>query len=33
MRADLKVAPSILFSWPMMSEEDVGSLALEAELS
>jgi len=33
MRAALKVVPSILLCWPMMSEADVDDMALEVEPS
>ncbi len=33
MRAALKVMPPILLCWPMMSEVDVGGMAVEVEPS
>ena len=33
MRAALKVMPPILLCWPMMSEADVGGMAVEVEPS
>ena len=33
MRAAPEVMPPILFCWPMMSEEGVGGMAVEDEIS
>ena len=33
MRAALKVMPPVLLCWPMMSEADVGGMAVEVETS
>lgn len=33
MKASPKLMPSILLCWPMMSEADVGGVAVEAEPS